>query len=69
MLPLVKVLCRQKEEVHCKRYCRCSTRVWGYTFMLSCSLSPSATVLPLLPLVLSPLELMPLRVGGPLCAC
>jgi len=39
------------------------------TLMLSRSLTPSAPVLALLPLVLSPRELMPLLVGGPLCAC
>lgn len=39
------------------------------TLILSRSLTPSATVAALLPLVLSPRELMPLLVGGPLCVC
>ena len=38
------------------------------TLMLSCSFTPSA-VLAVLPLVLSPRELIPLLLGGPVCAC
>ena len=38
------------------------------TLMLSCSFTPSA-VLAALPLVLSPRELIPLLLGGPVCAC
>ena len=37
------------------------------TLMLSCSFTPSA-VLAVLPLVLSPRELTPLLLGGPVCA-
>ena len=52
-----------------RRACDNCYQGYSLTLMLSRSLTPSATVLALLPLVLSPRELMPLLVGGPLCVC